>query len=142
MSHGTFFETFPVVLVDRDGIVRANVPFSRVESKYRVEQVCVTVEFYGGEHNGVSCSDPAIVKKYARRAQLGENFELDHATLKSDDVFRSSPRAHAEMLVVTLFGCHNTVTGALDEMDEYTTPNEGNANTTPEVARDTSWSSV
>ena len=23
----TFFETFPVVLVDEDGIVRANVPF-------------------------------------------------------------------------------------------------------------------
>ncbi|KAK9112639.1 hypothetical protein Scep_020158 [Stephania cephalantha] len=30
------------------------------------------------------------VKKYARRAQLGEIFELDRATLKSDGVFRSS----------------------------------------------------
>jgi hypothetical protein len=27
-----------------------------------------------------------------RRAQLGEIFELDRATLKSDGVFRSSPR--------------------------------------------------
>ncbi|XP_038880462.1 photosystem II CP47 reaction center protein-like [Benincasa hispida] len=45
----TFFETFPVVLVDGDGIVRADVPFRRAESKYSVEQVGVTVEFYGGE---------------------------------------------------------------------------------------------
>ncbi|KAK5771392.1 hypothetical protein PVK06_047594 [Gossypium arboreum] len=88
----TFFETFPVVLVDRDGIVRADVPFRRAESKYSVEQVGVIVEFYGGEFNGVSYSDPATVKKYARRAQLGEIFELDRATLKSDGVFRSSPR--------------------------------------------------
>ncbi|KAK5784000.1 hypothetical protein PVK06_038518 [Gossypium arboreum] len=29
----TFFETFPVVLVDEDGIVRADVPFRRAESK-------------------------------------------------------------------------------------------------------------
>ncbi|KAJ6995778.1 Photosystem II CP47 chlorophyll apoprotein [Populus alba x Populus x berolinensis] len=50
----TFFETFPVVLVDGDGIVRADVPFRRAESKYSVEQVGVTVEFYGGELNGVS----------------------------------------------------------------------------------------
>lgn len=81
------FETFPVVLVDGDGIVRADVPFRRAESKYSVEQVGVTVEFYGGELNGVSYSDPATVKKYARRAQLGEIFELDRATLKSDGVF-------------------------------------------------------
>ncbi|KAG6513751.1 hypothetical protein ZIOFF_024087 [Zingiber officinale] len=68
----TFFETFPVVLVDGDGIVRADVPFRRAESKYSVEQVGVTVEFYGGELNGVSYSDPVTVKKYARRAQLGK----------------------------------------------------------------------
>ncbi|KAL4271113.1 hypothetical protein AHAS_AhasUnG0022500 [Arachis hypogaea] len=49
----TFFETFPVVLIDGDGIVRADVPFRRAESKYSVEQVGVTVEFYGGELNGV-----------------------------------------------------------------------------------------
>ncbi|KAL8217811.1 hypothetical protein R6Q57_021184 [Mikania cordata] len=80
----TFFETFPVVLVDGDEIVRADVPFRRAESKYSVEQVGVTVEFYGGELNRVSYSDPVTVKKYARRAQLGEIFELDRATLKYD----------------------------------------------------------
>jgi photosystem II CP47 chlorophyll apoprotein len=105
----TFFETFPVVLVDEEGIVRADVPFRRAESKYSVEQVGVTVEFYGGELNGVSYSDPATVKKYARRSQLGEIFELDRATLKSDGVFRSSPRGwftfgHATFALLFFFG--------------------------------------
>ncbi|QHO53330.1 DNA-directed RNA polymerase subunit beta' [Arachis hypogaea] len=98
-----------VVLIDGDGIVRADVPFRRSESKYSVEQVGVTVEFYGGELNGVSYSDPATVKKYARRAQLGEIFELDRATLKSDGVFRSSPRGwfafgHASFALLFFFG--------------------------------------
>ncbi|MBA0858804.1 hypothetical protein Goshw_000541 [Gossypium schwendimanii] len=88
----TFFETFPVVLVDGDRIVRADIPFRRAESKYSVEQVGVTIEFYGDDLNGVNYSDPATVKKYARRAQLGEFFELDRATLKSDGVFCSSLR--------------------------------------------------
>ncbi|CAN2058863.1 unnamed protein product [Malus fusca] len=79
------------------------------ESKYSVEQVGVTVEFYGGELNGVSYSDPATVKKYARRAQLGEIFELDRATMKSDGVFRSSPRGwftfgHASFALLFFFG--------------------------------------
>ncbi|KAL8112948.1 hypothetical protein AgCh_020317 [Apium graveolens] len=105
----TFFETFPVVLVDGDGIVRADVPFRRAESKYSVEHVGVTVEFYGGEINRASYSDPATVKKYARRAQLGEIFELDRATLKSDGVFRSSPRGwftfgHASFALLFFFG--------------------------------------
>ncbi|CAN1204379.1 Photosystem II CP47 reaction center protein [Linum perenne] len=109
----TFFETFPVVLVDGDGIVRADVPFRRAESKYSVEQVGVTIEFYGGELNGVRYSDPTAVKKYARRAQaqLGEIFELDRATLKSDGVFRSSPRGwftfgHASFALLFLLRTH------------------------------------
>ncbi|PHT98324.1 Photosystem II CP47 reaction center protein [Capsicum chinense] len=98
-----------VVLLDGDGIVRDDVPFRREESKYSVEQVGVTIEFYGGELNDVSYSDPATVKKYARRAQLGEIFELDRATLKSDSVFRSSPRGwftfwHASFALFFFFG--------------------------------------
>ena len=88
----TFFETFPVLLIDKNGVVRADVPFRRAESKYSIEQVGVSVSFYGGELDGVTFSDPATVKKYARRAQLGEVFEFDRATLQSDGVFRSSPR--------------------------------------------------
>ena len=70
----TFFETFPVILLDKNGVVRADVPFRRAESKYSIEQVGVSVTFYGGELDGVSFSNPATVKKYARRAQLGEIF--------------------------------------------------------------------
>ncbi|KAF7039744.1 hypothetical protein CFC21_049692 [Triticum aestivum] len=105
----TFFETIPVVLVDEEGIVRAEVPFRRAESKYSVEQVGVMVEFYGSELNGVSYSDPATVKKYARHSQLGEICELDRAALKSDGVFRSSPRSwftfgHATFALLFFFG--------------------------------------
>ncbi|KAH7388150.1 hypothetical protein KP509_16G060800 [Ceratopteris richardii] len=105
----TFFETFPVVLVDGEGIVRADVPFRRAESKYSVEQVGVTVEFYGGELDGASFSDPTTVKKYARRTQLGEIFEFYRATLKSDGVFRSSPRGwftfgHTIFALIFFFG--------------------------------------
>ena len=50
----TFFETFPVFLIDKDGIVRADVPFRRAESKYSIEQVGVSVTFYGGELDGVN----------------------------------------------------------------------------------------
>ncbi|KAF3617094.1 Photosystem II CP47 reaction center protein [Capsicum annuum] len=94
---------------DGDGIVRADVPFRRAESKYSVEQVGVAVEFYGGELNGVSYSDPATMKNYARRAQLGEIFKLDGATLKCDGVFRSSPRGwftfeHASFSLIFFFG--------------------------------------
>ena len=50
----TFFETFPVLLIDKDGVVRADVPFRRAESKYSIEQVGVSVTFYGGELDGVT----------------------------------------------------------------------------------------
>ncbi|KAH0705551.1 hypothetical protein KY290_010240 [Solanum tuberosum] len=66
-----------------------HVPIRR---KCSVEQVGVTIEFYGGELNVDSYNDPATVNKYARHAQLGEIFELDRATLKFDGVFRSSTR--------------------------------------------------
>ena len=88
----TFFETFPVLLIDKDGVVRADVPFRRAESKYSIEQVGVTVTFYGGELDGLTFNDPATVKKYARKSQLGEIFEFDRSSLQSDGVFRSSPR--------------------------------------------------
>jgi len=85
----TFFETFPVLLVDENGIVAADIPFRRAESKYSIEQVGVTVRFYGGTLDGNVYTDPLRVKKYARRAQLGEIFEYSKA---GTGVFRSSPR--------------------------------------------------
>jgi photosystem II CP47 chlorophyll apoprotein len=104
-----FFETFPVILTDSEGIVRADIPFRRAESKLSIEQSGVTVSFYGGALDGKVFSDPADVKKYARRAQLGEAFEFDTETLKSDGVFRTSPRGwftfgHAVFALLFFFG--------------------------------------
>merc|ERR1711918_278093 len=71
-----FFETFPVILIDNDGIIRADIPFRRAESKYSIKQVGVTVDFYGGKLNGQSFKDAPTVKKFARKSQLGEVFDL------------------------------------------------------------------
>ena len=105
----TFFETFPVLLIDKDGIVRADIPFRRAESKYSIEQVGVSVSFFGGELDGLSFNDASTVKKYARRSQLGEIFEFDRSTLESDGVFRSSPRGwftfgHLSFALLFFFG--------------------------------------
>jgi photosystem II CP47 chlorophyll apoprotein len=104
-----FFETFPVVLIDKDGIIRADIPFRRAESKYSIEQVGVTVDFYGGKLNGQSFKDAPTVKKFARKSQLGEVFEFDRTSLESDGVFRSSPRGwytygHVNFALLFFFG--------------------------------------
>ncbi|MBD1861809.1 MULTISPECIES: photosystem II chlorophyll-binding protein CP47 [Trichocoleus] len=104
-----FFENFPVVLTDSEGVVRADIPFRRAESKYSFEQTGVTVSFYGGELDGQTFNDPATVKRYARAAQLGEPFQFDRETLNSDGVFRTSPRGwftfgHAVFALLFFFG--------------------------------------
>jgi photosystem II CP47 chlorophyll apoprotein len=104
-----FFETFPVVLTDSEGIVRADIPFRRSESKFSFEQTGITVSFYGGTLDGQTISDSTTVKQYARKAQLGEPFEFDRETLNSDGVFRTSPRgwftfAHATFALLFFFG--------------------------------------
>lgn len=88
----TFFETFPVLLIDKKGIVRADIPFRRLEAKYSIEQVGVSVSFFGGDYDGVTLKSPFNVKKYARRAQQGEMFDFNRVKRYSDGVFRSSPR--------------------------------------------------
>lgn len=104
-----FFETFPVVLTDADGVVRADIPFRRAESALSVEQTGVTVSFLGGELDGKTFSDPLDVKRYARKAQLGEPFEFDTETYGSDGVFRTSTRGwfafgHACFALLFFFG--------------------------------------
>lgn len=104
-----FFETFPVVLTDREGVVRADIPFRRAESKYNFEQQGVTVTLYGGDLDGQTFSNPALVKQYARKAQGGEPFEFDRETLNSDGVFRTSTRGwftygHACFALLFFFG--------------------------------------
>lgn len=104
-----FFETFPVILTDSDGVVRADIPFRRAESKYSFEQTGVTATFYGGELDGQTITNPAEVKRFARRAQQGEIFDFDTETTNADGVFRSSPRGwftfgHAVFALLFFFG--------------------------------------
>ncbi len=104
-----FFENLPVVLTDKDGIVRADIPFRRAESRYSFEENGVTATFYGGALNGQTLTDASAVKRAARRAQLGEPFEFDTETLESDGVFRTSPRGwftfgHACFALLFFFG--------------------------------------
>jgi photosystem II CP47 chlorophyll apoprotein len=104
-----FFETFPVLLTDASGTVRADIPFRRAESKSSFEQMGVTVKFYGGALDGQTFTDPAEVKRFARKSELGEPFDFDRETLDSDGVFRTSPRgwftfAHAVFALLFFFG--------------------------------------
>jgi photosystem II CP47 chlorophyll apoprotein len=104
-----FFENFPVILEDKSGTVKADIPFRRAESKLSFEQTGVTATVYGGELNGQTFTDPLVVKRLARKAQLGEAFKFDRDRYKSDGVFRSSSRtwftfAHACFGLLYIFG--------------------------------------
>jgi photosystem II CP47 chlorophyll apoprotein len=104
-----FFETFPVILTNAEGEVKADIPFRRAESKLSFEQQGVKVALYGGALDGKTFTDAATVKKYARKAQLGEPFEFDTETLGSDGIFRTSPRGwftfgHACFALLFFFG--------------------------------------
>jgi photosystem II CP47 chlorophyll apoprotein len=104
-----FFESFPVILTDSEGVVRADVPFRRAESRYSFEQAGITASFYGGALNGQTFTDATQVKQFARKAQGGEIFEFDREKLGSDGVFRTSPRGwftfgHAVFALFFFFG--------------------------------------
>jgi photosystem II CP47 chlorophyll apoprotein len=104
-----FFESFPVVLTDSEGVVRADIPFRRAESRYSFEQAGITASFYGGALNGQTFTDATQVKQFARKAQGGEIFEFDREKLNSDGVFRTSPRGwftfgHACFALLFFFG--------------------------------------
>ena len=62
-----FFETFPVILIDQGGTVRADIPFRRAESRYSMEETHVVLHLYfsGGIFNATEYSTPSLVKDYA-----------------------------------------------------------------------------
>jgi photosystem II CP47 chlorophyll apoprotein len=104
-----FFETFPVILIDQGGTVRADIPFRRAESRYSIEQTNVVLYFSGGILSGTEYSTPSLVKGYARKAQFGEIFTFDKKTGLSDGVFRTSPRgwysfSHVAFAFLFFFG--------------------------------------
>nr|ABB89027.1 photosystem II chlorophyll-binding protein CP-47 [Lingulodinium polyedra] len=104
-----FFETFPVILIDQGGSVRADIPFRRAESRYSIEQTSVVLYFQGGILSGVEYSTPSLVKSYARKSQFGEIFTFDKKTGQTDGVFRTSPRcwysfSHVTLAFIFFFG--------------------------------------
>jgi photosystem II CP47 chlorophyll apoprotein len=108
----TLYETQPVVLVDKDNIPRADIPFQRSESQLSFEQTGVTVRFVGGKFDGQTFSDVNQVKKYARAAQKGQLIEFNTdlgGGQKADGVFRASTRtwfvlAHGVFALLFFFG--------------------------------------
>ena len=57
----SFFESFPVILVDERGTVRADQPFRRAESRYALERMGVSVTFSGGALDGLQLTNRASV---------------------------------------------------------------------------------
>ena len=72
-----FFETFPVVLVDRGGTVRGDIPFRRAESHYSIEQVKVSIYFLVGVLDSSSIEKASAVKAFTRKSQFGKFFSFD-----------------------------------------------------------------
>jgi len=104
-----FFETFPVVLIDKGGTVRADIPFRRAESLYSLEQTQVSLQFSGGILSGSEYQTASLVKSYARKAQFGQMLAFDRKTSAADGVFRTSLRGwftfgHACLAFLFWFG--------------------------------------
>eukprot|EP00975_Prorocentrum_lima_P039742 8349998-Prorocentrum_lima.AAC.1 len=80
----TFFETFPVTLTDRYGVLRVDIPFRRAESKFSIEQQGTVCKYFGGLKDGQELYAVAAVKAAARKAVLGEQFDFDRQQFNSD----------------------------------------------------------
>jgi photosystem II CP47 chlorophyll apoprotein len=93
----SFFESFPLMLMDKEGIVRADIAYRRAESKYSIEQEGVVCSIYGGALDGSVYEDEGLVKKFVRKAQFGEIFEFERGRSAyaggADGTFRCNPRA-------------------------------------------------
>ena len=104
-----FFETFPLLFLDRGGTVRADIPFRRALSKYSVEQARVVLEVIAGSDHGTYSSQPSKVKFYARRAQFGSVLDFKKLDVSADGTWRTSPRgwfsfAHTNLALLFLLG--------------------------------------
>lgn len=105
----SFFETFPTLFVDGDGVVRADQPFRRAEAKYSIEGVGLSVSLLGGALSGIVLDQPSAVAAVARSAQFGELLDFDRSSVEADGVLRSSVRgwftfAHLCFALLFLFG--------------------------------------
>ena len=104
-----FFETFPVILIDKGGTLRADIGFRRAESLNSIDTKEVLLYFHGGIYHGLEYSTASVVKDYARKAQFGEIFTFDFKTTRANGVFRTSPRgwysfSHTVLAELFFFG--------------------------------------
>jgi len=88
-----FFETFPVLLVDQAGEVRADIAFRRADARFSIESRGI----YGASEAGVLGKHrfraASLVKSLARKAQLGQIFTFASLGASSvDGVFRTAIR--------------------------------------------------
>jgi len=105
----TFFETFPVLLIDKSGTVRADIPFRRASSTFSVEQMNVSLSFVGGVLESRTFSTTYVLKSYIRKSQFGEIFTFDRKLLSSDGVYRTHIRGwysftHIVLSLVFFYG--------------------------------------
>ena len=104
-----FFETFPVILIDKGGQLSADIPFRRAECRYSIEQRGLTLGLAGGALSRREYSTPSVVKNYARKAVCGEMFAFDRKTVSADSTFRTSQRgwfsfSHTVLSLLFQFG--------------------------------------
>ena len=101
-----FFETFPVLLLDRAGLVRGVIPFRRAESRWSLSAGSTSARFAGGALDGAGLQQPAPVKAFARKAQLGEILAFERSSsAAADGLFRASARgwfAYSHALLMLL----------------------------------------
>jgi photosystem II CP47 chlorophyll apoprotein len=103
-----FFETFPVVLVDQRGLVRAAIPFRRGPAARTFNFFALS--FAGGILDGSVLQGASLVKNFARKSQLGELFTFERTSAAlPDGVFRTSVRgwfsySHAVLVLLFLLG--------------------------------------
>lgn len=105
----SFFETFPVLFLDREGVLRADQPFRRAEAKYAIDALGLQVLILGGALSGVQLDSPATTAAVARIAQFGELLDFDRSSVEADGVLRSSVRgwyvfSHLTFALLFLFG--------------------------------------
>jgi photosystem II CP47 chlorophyll apoprotein len=89
----TFFETFPVILVDQAGEVQADLAFRRADARFSFESRGIRANLEGGMLGRQTLQTASLVKSLARKTQLGQIFTFTQvAGLAVDGVFRTSVR--------------------------------------------------
>ena len=88
-----FFETFPVLLVDEAGEVRADVAFRRADARLSIESRGISASLRGGILGAQSFRAASLVKSLARKAQLGQLFTFASPSASAIDGVYASSRA-------------------------------------------------